>query len=127
MSGAGPGGGVGARKEGPLIGGRGEGEQFLASAVPAFLEYTRRVQYIHDHEIVAITGDGVRFLTAAGEPIEREISEVDWDAETAEKGGDETFMLKEIHEQADAVAETVVDRTARQEGGDRGDHGAIDD
>src|SRR4051794_33214319 len=118
---------VGARKECPLIVGRGEGEQFLASAVPAFLEYTRRVQYIHDHEIVAITGEHVRFLTAAGEPIEREISEVDWDAETAEKGGYETFMLKEIHEQADAVAETVVDRTVRPEGVDLGDLGAIDD
>jgi glucosamine--fructose-6-phosphate aminotransferase (isomerizing) len=118
---------VGARKECPLIVGRGEGEQFLASAVPAFLEYTRRVQYIHDDEIVAITADGVRFLTAAGEPIEREVSEVDWDAETAEKGGYETFMLKEIHEQADAVAGTVADRTVGGEGVDLGDLGAIDD
>jgi glucosamine--fructose-6-phosphate aminotransferase (isomerizing) len=118
---------VGARKECPLIVGRGDGEQFLASAVPAFLEYTRRVQYIHDDEIVAITGEGVRFLNAAGDPIEREVSEVDWDAETAEKGGYETFMLKEIHEQADAVAETVGDRTVRSDGVDLGDLGVIDD
>ena len=118
---------AGARKECPLIVGRGEGEQFLASAIPGFLEHTRRVQYINDDEIVAISPEGVRFMTAAGEPVDRETVEIDWDAETAEKGGYETFMLKEIHEQADAVAETVADRTARGDGVDLGDLGAIDD
>jgi glucosamine--fructose-6-phosphate aminotransferase (isomerizing) len=97
---------VGARKECPLIVGRGDGEQFFASAIPAFLAETRRVQHINDDEIVALARDGVRFFTAAGEPLEREVEEIDWDTETAEKGGYETFMLKEIHEQADAVAET---------------------
>src|SRR5215212_3730058 len=111
---------VGARKECPLIVGCGEGEQFLASAIPGFLEHTRRVQYINDDEIVVITPDGVRFLSAAGEPLQRETVDVDWDAETAEKGGYETFMLKEIHEQADAVAETVADRTASGTGVDLG-------
>src|SRR3954453_6966810 len=111
---------VGARKECPLIVGRGEGEQFLASAIPGFLEHTRRVQYINDDEIVVITPDGVRFLSAAGQPLAREIVEVDWDAETAEKGGYETFMLKEISDQADAVAETVADRTASGTGVDLG-------
>jgi glucosamine--fructose-6-phosphate aminotransferase (isomerizing) len=111
---------VGARKECPLIVGRGEGEQFLASAIPGFLEHTRRVQYINDDEIVVITPDGARFLSAAGEPLQRETVEVDWDAETAEKGGYETFMLKEIHEQADAVAATVADRTASGTGVDLG-------
>jgi len=111
---------VGARKECPLIVGCGEGEQFLASAIPGFLEHTRRVQYINDDEIVVITPDGVRFLSAAGQPLQRETVEVDWDAETAEKGGYETFMLKEIHEQADAVAETVADRTASGTGVDLG-------
>ena len=115
-----------ARKECPLIVGRGRGEQFLASAIPGFLEHTRQVQYINDDEIVAISPDGARFMTAAGEPLERETVEIDWDADTAEKGGYETFMLKEIHEQADAVAETVADRTARGAGVDLGPMGAID-
>jgi glucosamine--fructose-6-phosphate aminotransferase (isomerizing) len=118
---------VGARKECPLIVGRGDGEQFLASAIPAFLSETRRVQYINNDEIVVLRPEGVEFETAAGEPLEREIEEIDWDADTAEKGGYETFMLKEIHEQADALAETVADRTARGSGVDLGDVGDIDD
>ena len=67
------------------------------------------------------------FMRADGAPVERAIEEVDWDAEAAEKGGYETFMLKEIHEQADAVAETIADRTARGDGVDLGDLGTIDD
>jgi glutamine---fructose-6-phosphate transaminase (isomerizing) len=118
---------VGARRECPLVVGRGEDEQFLASAVPAFLAATRRVQYIEDGEIVVLRPSGVEFMTADGTPVERELVEIDWDAETAEKGGYETFMLKEIHEQADAVAETVADRTARGDGVDLGDLGVIDD
>jgi glucosamine--fructose-6-phosphate aminotransferase (isomerizing) len=118
---------VGARKECPLVVGRGDGEQFLASGIPAFLPYTRRVQYVHDDEIVVLRPDAVEFITAAGEPIERETVEIDWDAETAEKQGFETFMLKEIHEQADAVAETIGERAARGIGIDFGDMGAIDD
>src|SRR3954453_19068578 len=118
---------VGARKECPLVVGRGEGEQFLASAIPAFLEHTRHVQLIENDEIVVVRRDGVEFLSAAGEPIEREVDEADWSQEAAEKGGYETFMLKEIHEQADAVAETIADRTARGDGVDLGDLGTIDD
>ncbi len=119
---------VGARKECPLIIGRGEGEQFIGSAIPAFLRYTRRVQYINDDEIVVLRPDGVEFLTAAGEPLEREVVEIDWDAGQAEKQGYETFMLKEIHEQADAVAETIGERAARPDGIDLGDLGErIDD
>ncbi|HEY5317697.1 MAG TPA: glutamine--fructose-6-phosphate transaminase (isomerizing) [Solirubrobacteraceae bacterium] len=118
---------VGARKECPLIIGRGEGEQFIASAVPAFLRETRQVQYINDDEIVVLRPAGVEFLTAGGEPVEREVVEIDWDAEAAEKQGYETFMLKEIHEQADAVAETIGERAAREDGVDLGDMGSIDD
>ncbi|HLM51502.1 MAG TPA: glutamine--fructose-6-phosphate transaminase (isomerizing) [Solirubrobacteraceae bacterium] len=118
---------VGARKECPLIVGCGDGEQFLASAIPAFLDETRRVQYIHDDEIVTITPEGVRFSHADGRTLEREVVEIDWDLQTAEKGGYETFMLKEIHEQAHAVAETVADRLAGGDGVDLGDLGAIDD
>ncbi len=109
---------VGARKECPLIVGRGDGEQFLGSAIPAFLAHTRDVQFIENGEIVVLTPDGVEFLTPDGMPIERAITRVDWDQATAEKGGYETFMLKEIHEQADAVAETVADRTTRRDGVD---------
>jgi len=109
---------VGARKECPLIVGRGDGEQFLGSAIPAFLAHTRDVQYIENEEIVVLRADGVDFLAPDGMPIEREITRVDWDASTAEKGGYETFMLKEIHEQADAVAETIADRTTRRDGVD---------
>src|ERR1700722_11504865 len=96
MSAAEPGVLVGARKECPLIVGRGDGEQFIASAIPAFLRETRRVQYINDDEIVMLTTDDVEFQTADGVSVSREIVEIDWNAEEAEKQGYETFMLKEI-------------------------------
>jgi glucosamine--fructose-6-phosphate aminotransferase (isomerizing) len=118
---------VGARKECPLIVGRGDGETFLASAIPAFLRETRRVQYIENGEIVAITPEGTTFMLPDGTEIERDVVEIDWDEETAEKGGYETFMLKEIHEQADAVAETIADRTVRVDGVDLDDEGALDE
>jgi len=118
---------VAARKECPLVIGRGEGEQFVGSAIPAFLAHTRRVQLIENDEIVVITADDVSFMRADGTPVQRAIDEVHWSAEVAEKGGYETFMLKEIHEQADAVAETIADRAARGTGVDLGDVGSIDD
>jgi glutamine---fructose-6-phosphate transaminase (isomerizing) len=118
---------VGARKECPLIVGRGEGEQFVASAVPAFLEHTRRVQLVENGEVVILRPDGVSITTASGEPVQREVQAVDWDEEAAEKGGFETFMLKEIYEQADAVADAVSDRTARGDRVELGEDGAIDE
>jgi glutamine---fructose-6-phosphate transaminase (isomerizing) len=111
---------VGARKECPLIVGVGEDERFLASAVPAFLAHTRRVQYVENGEIVAIRPNETLVMTPEGDVLEREVQELDWDEDTAEKGGYETFMLKEIHEQADAVAETIADRTVRESGVDFG-------
>jgi glucosamine--fructose-6-phosphate aminotransferase (isomerizing) len=101
---------VGARKETPLVVGRGDGENFFGSAIPAFMAETRRVQFVEDDEIVVVTPDSVRFFSPRGEEIEREVTEIEWDEEAAEKGGYETFMLKEIHEQPDAIAETVADR-----------------
>src|SRR3954454_23880327 len=82
---------VGARRECPLIVGRGDGEQFLGSGIPAFLAHTRDVQFIEDGEIVSLRADGVEFMTADGTPVEREVERIDWDAEEAEKGGYETF------------------------------------
>ncbi|HEY5192961.1 MAG TPA: glutamine--fructose-6-phosphate transaminase (isomerizing) [Solirubrobacteraceae bacterium] len=118
---------VGARKECPLVIGRGEGEQFIASAVPAFLAQTRSVQYLDNGELVILRPEGVTILTSAGEVVSRGVEQVDWDEETAEKGGYETFMLKEIHEQADAVAETIADRVARGDGVDLDEEGALDE
>ncbi|MGO9488359.1 MAG: glutamine--fructose-6-phosphate transaminase (isomerizing) [Solirubrobacteraceae bacterium] len=118
---------VGARKECPLILGRGEGEQFIASAVPGFLAQTRRVQYLENGEIAVLRPEGVRIMTADGEPVERAETVVDWDEETAEKGGYETFMLKEIHEQADAVADAIAGRTARTDGVDLAEEGVFDE
>ncbi|HZI90419.1 MAG TPA: glutamine--fructose-6-phosphate transaminase (isomerizing) [Thermoleophilaceae bacterium] len=106
---------VGARKECPLVVGVGEGENFIASAIPAFLVDTRRMQLVENDEIVVVTPGGTRFLDADGGPVERDVEEVHWDQEAAEKAGYETFMLKEIHEQPDAVAETVADRLAHGE------------
>ncbi len=119
---------VGARKECPLIVGRGEDEQFVASAVPAFLSETRRVQYIENGELVVLRPEGVTIMRASdGATVERPEHTVDWDEETAEKGGFETFMLKEINEQADAVADAISDRTARGDGVDLQEEGALDE
>ncbi len=118
---------VGARKECPLIVGRGEGETFLASAIPAFLAHTHQVQYIENGEIVVVTPQGTTFLQPDGTVLDREVVAIDWDEETAEKGGFETFMLKEIHEQADAVAETIADRTVRADGVDLADQASFDE
>ena len=101
---------VGARLQCPLLVGVGEGEMFLASAATAFLGETRKVQLIDDGEVVAITPEGARFLDVENGEVEHETLEVDWDDDAAEKSGYETFMLKEIYEQPDAVKETLGDR-----------------
>jgi glucosamine--fructose-6-phosphate aminotransferase (isomerizing) len=109
---------VGARKECPLVAGVGEGEAFLASAIPAFLAETREAVAIENDEIVSIDAAGVTITDAEGNPVERGSEEISWDEAAAEKDGYETFMLKEIHEQADAVAETIADRLPDDEGVD---------
>jgi glucosamine--fructose-6-phosphate aminotransferase (isomerizing) len=101
---------VGARCETPLVVGVGEGEAFLASNAAAFLSETRRVYFPNDGDVVAITPDGVTFCRVDGTDVEHDLVELDWDIEGAEKGGFETFMLKEIYEQPEAVAETIGDR-----------------
>jgi glutamine---fructose-6-phosphate transaminase (isomerizing) len=109
---------VGARKECPLVAGVGEGEAFLASAIPAFLAETRDAVAIENDEVVTIDASGVSITDAAGNPVPRGSEEISWDEAAAEKGGYETFMLKEIHEQADAVAETIADRLPGEDGVD---------
>jgi glutamine---fructose-6-phosphate transaminase (isomerizing) len=104
---------VGARRQCPLVVGVGKGEMFLASSIAAFLSETRRVQLIDDGEVVAITPEGARFFTSEGEVEHKDVEPIDWDDESAEKGGYETFMLKEIYEQPDAVRETIGDRARR--------------
>jgi glutamine---fructose-6-phosphate transaminase (isomerizing) len=101
---------VGARHQCPLLVGVGKGEMFLASMAAAFIAETRSIQLIEDGEVVSITEDGARFLDVENGEVEREVIEVDWDLEAAEKSGYETFMLKEIYEQPEAVAETLGDR-----------------
>ena len=102
---------VAVRKETPLVVGLGEGENFLASAIPAFLAETRSVIFPEDGEIVVVKPDGVEIcrLWTARRSTGRS-QEVDWDEEAAEKAGYETFMLKEIHEQPIALADTLVER-----------------
>ncbi len=104
---------VGTRRQCPLVIGVGEGEMFLASSIAAFLRETRRVQLIDDGEVVVVTPEGARFFDQHGEVEHKEIEPVDWDDEAAEKGGYETFMLKEIYEQPAAVGETIGDRARR--------------
>ena len=96
----------GARKDLPLIAGQGKGESFLASDVSAILHDTRSVYYLDNMDIVQLKKGVVRFFDTEGYAKHKELSEVTWDAQAAEKGGFEHFMMKEIHEQARAVRDT---------------------
>src|ERR1051325_4930400 len=97
---------VAARQECPLIVGVGEGETFVASAIPAFLAHTRNVLGLKNGEIVTVAPHGARIIDVAGDRVDREIEEVTWDEEAAEKGGYPPFMLKETYEAPDGAAET---------------------
>lgn len=96
-----------ARKDSPLIIGKSEEGSLIASDVPAILDRTRNVYYIDNLEIAELSGDEIHFYNIDREEISKEMVEIKWDAESAEKGGYEHFMLKEIHEQPKAVQDTV--------------------
>ncbi len=96
-----------ARKDSPMILGISGADSFLASDVPAILKYTRQVYYIGNLEIAHLTSGKVEFFNIDQEPIEKELVEIEMDAEAAEKGGYEHFMMKEIHEQPKAVRDTL--------------------
>ena len=105
-----PGTVVGARRNSPLVIGLGEGENFLGSDVAAFISGTREALEIGQDQVVTITADEVRVVDADGQPVDGSRYTVDWNAEAAVKGGYDTFMAKEIHDQPKAVADTLLGR-----------------
>ena len=105
-----PGTMIAVKKESPLIFGFGEGENFIASDVPAILRYTRKVVYMNDGDMAVFTKDSVQFYDAFEDPVEKEIETINWDISAAEKGGYPHFMIKEIHEEPKAVRGTLSPR-----------------
>jgi glucosamine--fructose-6-phosphate aminotransferase (isomerizing) len=106
---------VGTRRQCPLVVGVGFGETYLASAIGAFLPETRRAQLVEEEEIVVATSDGARFLARDGSESPRVAFDVDWEDDAGGKAGHETFMLKEIHEQPEAIARTIAPEAHRDE------------
>ncbi len=107
---------VAARTVSPLVMGVGEGEMFLASDVPALLGYTRQMVFIQDGDMVILNDGGYRITDLLGNPVERTVERIEWDAEAAEKGGYDAFMQKEIFEQPQALSHTLLGRLDEAEG-----------
>ncbi|MBP1919494.1 glutamine--fructose-6-phosphate transaminase (isomerizing) [Youngiibacter multivorans] len=101
---------IAVRKDSPLIIGLGENESFIASDVPAILNYTREVVYLDDMEFAEITGSGIKYYNANLEPVEKSATTITWNADSAEKGGFDHFTIKEIHEQPKALRDTMTSR-----------------
>lgn len=108
---------VGMRKAAPLIVGKGEGENFLASDIPAILKKTRQVYFLNDDEIAILKKDSVEIFNSDRQKLEREIYNVTWDISAAEKDGYDHFMLKEINEQPRIIKETLEHRLSKDETG----------
>ncbi len=104
-----------ARKDSPLIVGANDTGKFIASDVPAILQYTRTVYYMENEEIVCLSNEHTRFFNIDGESIEKIPATIDWDIHAAEKGGYEHFMLKEIHEQPKAIRDTISPRIQKDD------------
>ena len=113
MSSKHPGTLIATKQDNPLVIGVGEGENFIASDIPAIIQRTRRTYILNDGELAVITKDSIKISNRQGEPVTKKIFEVNWNAEAAEKGGYEHFMLKEIHEQPKAVRDTMSQRIAK--------------
>ena len=101
-----------SKQDNPMVIGLGEGENFIASDIPAIIAKTRRTYIINDGEMAVVKKDSVWVFNKSGEPVTKKVLEVNWDAEAAEKGGYEHFMLKEIHEQPKAVRDTLTGHIA---------------
>lgn len=101
---------IAVRKGSPLVIGKGNGENFIASDIPALLNYTREVYFLEEEEMAIITNDNISIYDKDRKPVNREIYHVTWDIEAAEKSGYDHFMLKEIHEQPKIVRETILKR-----------------
>ena len=101
------------KQDNPLVIGIGEGENFIASDIPAIIKRTRRTYILNDGELAVVTKDAIRITNRRGEPVTKKVFEVNWNAEAAEKGGYEHFMLKEINEQPKAVRDTMSQRIAK--------------
>ena len=101
---------IAVRKDSPLILGIGEGENFLASDVTAIIKYTRNVIYMEDGEVAVLTREGISCYDSLLQPVEKQVSRVDWEIDAAEKGGYEHFMFKEIMEQPEALRRAIFPR-----------------
>ncbi len=107
---------VTAKNSTPIVVGLGERENFIASDIPALLDYTRQVVFLEDGEIAEVTREGIRFSNFDGQPVDRAPRPVTWDALTAQKEGYKHFLLKEIHEQPQAIIDTMRGRIQTEEG-----------